>query len=250
MIDLHAHILPALDDGPGTLAEAVTIARAMAADGVERVVATPHVRDDWPEVVPRTRDARLAELRAALGEQGVPLEVLPGGEIALDALPRLSRAERDAFGLGGNPRLLLIEFPYWGWPLQLADTVFRLRAGDVIALIAHPERNADVQEQPERLEPVVRAGAFVQLTAASVDGRLGRAAERCSRRLLKLGLAHVIASDAHTPDIRTAGMGRAAAAIGDEALARWLTADVPAALLAGEEPSPRPQARRRRFVRP
>jgi protein-tyrosine phosphatase len=246
MIDLHSHVLHDLDDGPETVAGALAIVSAMAADGVTAVVATPHVRDDWPEVTPARRDERLGELRAALAQAGVPLEVLPGGEIALDALPGLSEAERGAFGLGGNPNLLLLEFPYWGWPLALADTVFRLRVEGVTAVIAHPERNLEVQDEPERLEPVVRNGGLVQLTAASVDGRLGRRAQETSRRLLERGLAHVIASDAHTADVRAAGLARAAREVGD-ALGRWLTQGVPAALLAGEPLPPRPEARARRL---
>jgi protein-tyrosine phosphatase len=242
VIDLHSHVLHDLDDGPETLAGAVAIVAAMAADGVTAVAATPHVRDDWPEVTPARRDARLAELRAALAAAGVAVEVLPGGEIALDTLPGLSAAERGAFGLGGNPNLLLLEFPYWGWPLALAETVFRLRLEGVTALIAHPERNLEVQDAPERLEPVVRAGGLVQLTAASVDGRLGRRAQETSRRLLERGLAHVVASDAHTADIRAAGLARAVREVG-EPLGGWLTRDVPAALLAGEPLPPRPDAR-------
>jgi protein-tyrosine phosphatase len=248
VIDLHSHVLHDLDDGPETLGQAVAIVRAMAADGVTAVAATPHVRDDWPDVTPERRDARLRELREALAGEGVPVDVLAGGEIALDALPLLTAAERARYGLGGNPRLLLLEFPYWGWPLGLADTVFRLQLEGVTALIAHPERNRDVQDDPERLEPVVRAGGLVQLTAASVDGRLGRAAEQTSRRLLERGLAHVIASDAHTPDVRAAGLARAARAVGEE-LGRWLTRDVPGALVAGEPLPARPDTGGRRLRR-
>jgi protein-tyrosine phosphatase len=248
VIDLHSHLLHDLDDGPRTVAGALAIARAMAADGVTTVAATPHVREDWPAVTPVARDERLRELRIALEADGVALEVLPGGEVALDALPELGALERAAFGLGGNPAVLLLEFPYWGWPLQLGDAVFQLAVAGITPVLAHPERNLEVQDAPERLEPAVRAGALVQLTAASVDGRLGRGSQAACRRLLELGLAHVIASDAHTPDIRAAGLSRAAAAVGG-GLGRWLTHDVPAALLAGEPLPPRPGGRRRLGLR-
>ena len=89
-------------------------------------------------------------------------------------------------------------------------------------------------------------GGVVQLTAASVDGRLGRAPAVCARRLLELGLAHLIASDAHAPSVREAGMSAARSAVGDELLGRWLTEDVPAALLAGEALPVRPPARKPR----
>jgi protein-tyrosine phosphatase len=96
---------------------------------------------------------------------------------------------------------------------------------------------------------MVEAGVLVQLTAASVDGRLGRQPEAVARTLLDAGLAHLIGSDAHAPSLRAVGMAAAAEAIGDPALARWLTYDVPAALLADTALPQRPAARSRRRLR-
>ena len=248
MIDLHSHLLPDLDDGARNLEEAVAIVRSMAEDGVQQVAATPHVRDDHP-TVPAQMEQSLAEVRDAVAAAGIPLGVLGGGEIALGELPRLDAEARARFGLGGNPRLLLLEFPYDGWPLTLPRTVWELRSAGFVSVIAHPERNREVQEQPERLDEVVRVGGIVQLTAASVDGRLGKRPAACARRLLELGLAHLIASDAHAPLVRAAGMSAARAAAGDKELGRWLTHDVPAALLAGEPLPPRPRSAPRRGLR-
>ena len=115
-------------------------------------------------------------------------------------------------------------------------------------MIAHPERSADVQAHPERLAPIVEGGALVQVTAASVDGRLGRRPRDAAFRLLELGLAHLLASDAHAPSLRQIGMSAATEAVGDPALARWLTVDVPSAIVGGMQIPERPQApRRRRF---
>ncbi len=158
MIDLHSHLLPGLDDGARNLDQAMSIVRAMAADGVRAVAATPHVRDDWP-TTPREMEEAVAALRTEVERAGVPLEVLRGGELALDELARLDETEQARFGLGGNPRLLLLEFPYWGWPLGLAQTVRQLAAAGIVSVIAHPERNGEVQERPDRLDEIVRAGA-------------------------------------------------------------------------------------------
>jgi protein-tyrosine phosphatase len=244
VIDLHAHVLPGLDDGPQTLFEAVEILRSMAHDGTQVVCATPHVRDDYPTTPEQMRQG-LEQVRAAAAEAGLPIEVRPGGEVALDRLPSLTAEERAQFGLGGNPRVLLVEFPYYGWPLSLAAQCLELIEAGIVPVIAHPERNADVQEAPWRLEGLVQSGVAVQLTAASVDGRLGKHCARCARTLLEGGLAHVISSDAHAPWVRGAGMSSAFDAIGDPGLARWLVDDAPAALLAGQVLPPRPVARRR-----
>ncbi len=246
MIDLHSHLLYGLDDGARDLDETLAIARSMADDGVTTAAATPHVRADYP-TTPEQMEQRLADVQAAIRREGIPLDVLPGAEIALDVLPSLDADQRRRFGLGGNPRLLLLEIPSSGFPVALTQIVWELTSSGTVAVIGHPERNAGVQSRPGHLEDVVRAGGVVQLTAASVDGRLGKRAERCSKDLLELGLVHLIASDAHAPGVREAGLSAACEVVDDDALARWLTCEVPAALLADEALPARPVRRRRRI---
>jgi protein-tyrosine phosphatase len=251
VVDLHSHILPGLDDGSETIEEALEMARAAVADGITTVAATPHVRDDYP-TEPDEMEAAVDAVRAALAEASIPLELLPGAEIAYDRLPELDDPALRRFGLGGNPRYLLLEPPYEGWPLGLEQTVFELQLRGFAVVLAHPERNDEVQERPERLERLVEMGVLVQLTAASIDGRLGPRPQKTGLRLLELELAHLLASDAHAPTLRQVGMSAAAQHVGDEALARWLTQDMPAAIVARSElplrPEP-PEHARRRFRR-
>ena len=181
---------------------------------------------------------------AALQAASPPLRLVPGGELDLAELDR-PKDELARFGLGGT-RWLLVETPYWGWPLDIAERLFQLRVQGFGVVLAHPERNTDVQEQPELLEPLVAGGTLVQLTAASVDGRLGPRAARSSRTLLERRLAHLIASDAHAPDIRAVGLGAAVAALRNDELARWLTDDVPRSILQDTETPTRPVTRPRR----
>jgi len=244
VIDLHSHLLPGIDDGAATLEESVAIARAAAADGISVLAATPHVRDDYPTRA-ETMERLVARLGEALRAAAVPLRVVTGGELDLRHLRALDDDELRRFGLGGNRRYLLVEMPYAGWPLDLEATVFDLGLRGFSCVVAHPERNHDVQARPERLGALVEAGSLVQLTAASVDGRLGRPCREAAFRLLDLGLAHMIASDAHGSSVRRVGMSRAAAAIGDEPLAHWLTVGVPGAIVRND-PLPRSPARSRR----
>jgi protein-tyrosine phosphatase len=249
VIDLHSHILPGLDDGAATLEDAVGIAKAAVADGIRVIAATPHVRDDYrttSEQMEQHVDLLRQELRAA----DIPLELLPGGEIALDRLAELDDDELRRFGLAGNPKYVLLETPYVGWPLGIEDTVFQLQLRGFTVVLAHPERNGEVQASSERLAPLVERGMLVQLTAASLDGRLGPGSQKTGLRLLELGLAHLLASDAHAPTLRQIGMSAAARTVGDDELARWLTEDVPAAIVAGGEMPPRPARQARRFRRP
>jgi protein-tyrosine phosphatase len=166
-----------------------------------------------------------------------------GGEIAVEWLGRLPIEELRRFGLGGNPRYLLVETPYYGWPLALADSLYWLHASGITPVLAHPERNAEVQARPELLDRLVDGGALVQITAASLDGRIGKRPQQTARRLVESGIAHVLASDAHNASIREVGMSSAGRAVGGR-LADWLTYDVPAAILADAPIPPRPQGGR------
>jgi protein-tyrosine phosphatase len=249
VIDLHSHILAGFDDGARTPDESCEMARVAVAEGVTVVAATPHVREDFPTSAAAMEKA-VRKLNRDLAASDIDLEVLPGGEVDLEWLITMSEDDRRRFSIAQNGRYLLIEIPMVGWPLSLEAQIFALRSAGVTPLLAHPERNSDVQANPSRIERLVRGGARVQVTAASLDGRLGRRASQACRRLLDLGLVHVLASDAHAPDVRRGGLAQAVAALRDEGLARYLTCDVPAAIVAGE---PVPvlsvrDRRRRRFI--
>jgi protein-tyrosine phosphatase len=245
MIDLHAHILPGLDDGPATLDDAIAILRAAVGDGTELIAATPHVRDDYP-TTPQAMETGLAELRSAIDDERIPIQVTSGGEIALDQLSNLDDSELRRFTLGDSHHVL-IETPYLGWPLDLGEHLFELTLGGFLPVLAHPERNQDVQLEPELLRPLVEGGVLVQITAASLDGRFGRGPQGAARKLLSLELAHLVASDAHDLALRKAGLSSALSTLGDDELARWLAHDVQAAILDGKELPLRPQRTRRRF---
>jgi protein-tyrosine phosphatase len=244
VIDLHSHILPGLDDGVRTVEESVELARDLAARGTEAIAGTPHVRDDWPTSADAMERA-LAEVQAAVAAAGIAIRVLPGGELALDELDR-DVEELRRFGLGGNPSYLLVETPYYGWPLDVEQRLFELRAAGITPVLAHPERNPEVQEDPSRVAALVRSGTLVQITAASLDGRAGRRAQAMGQQLIEQGLAHLVASDAHAPSVRQGGLDGVAAALGDEQLARWLTHEVPAAIVAGTPLPARPERTRRK----
>ncbi|MCP9487167.1 MAG: hypothetical protein MSC30_15060 [Gaiellaceae bacterium MAG52_C11] len=249
MIDLHVHLLPDLDDGPSSIADSLETARLLAGAGVHTVAATPHVRVDYPSE-PTAIDRGVAALRTAIAEAAIPLDVLGGAELSFEQLRRPT-AELRRFGLAGNPSLLLVETPYLGWPLALERTIFDLRLAGFTVVLAHPERNPDVQGDPVLVERLVRSGTLVQVTTSSLAGVLGNRARETALELLERDLVHLVGSDTHGPDGRALGAEPVRRAVGDRALVRWLTEDSPAAIVAGRRVPLRPDPiRRRRFRRP
>ncbi|MEW6583382.1 MAG: CpsB/CapC family capsule biosynthesis tyrosine phosphatase [Actinomycetota bacterium] len=201
MIDLHCHILPGVDDGPSSTAVAVEMARVAHRSGIRTIVATPHMADRHP-TTPRQVADGVARLREALAAADVPVEVLPGGEIALDHLPRLGDGGLAGATLGGGGRWVLLEMPFRGWPLALPRILRDLELRGLGAVLAHPERADAVQRQPARLRELVGQGMLVQITAMSLTGENGDLARRTAETLLRDGMAHFIASDGHSPGRR------------------------------------------------
>ena len=243
MIDLHSHILPGLDDGVATLEEARELARRSVTQGVTAIAATPHVREDYPTTAEQM-EAGVEALRVDFVAQGIEIEVLRGTEVAIERLPLLQEEELPRYTLAQSGKYLLLEFPHVGFWRRLTRAVLWVRGAGLIPVLGHPERNRDVQMELDRLEPLVTAGAIVQVTAASLDGRLGGSSQRTAQAMLKAGLVHLLASDAHGHSVREGGLADAVDAIGDRGLARYLTEEVPRAIVAGEPVPERPVTRK------
>jgi protein-tyrosine phosphatase len=239
LIDLHSHVLPGLDDGAPSLDGSLQIVRAAVADGVVAIAGTPHVRLDFP-TQPQEMAERVAQVQARVDEEGLPLRILGGGEIAIDMLDHLDDDALRAFGLGGNPALLLLESPMMSFPINFAYTVSSLRSRGFRTVIAHPERCADVRRDPEKLRPFIDAGAVCQLTASALRPGASRETRRLIGTMLEDGLAHLVASDVHGAHVQRIGLRQALDTLGDDALSHWLGADVPRALVEGDEIPERP----------
>jgi protein-tyrosine phosphatase len=193
-IDLHCHILPDVDDGPATLHDTLDLARALVAGGIDRVVATPHVNIGTP-TSSATMHERVALVRDALRDHDIPLVVEPGAEVAAPHLPELDLAELRALSLGGGGWILLepplaAEFPIERAAQELLDEGFGV-------VLAHPERCMLFQRDPRRVRPLVEAGARVQVTSSALTGAFGRRARSLALDLIRAGLVHIAASDAH-----------------------------------------------------
>jgi protein-tyrosine phosphatase len=200
MIDIHTHILPAVDDGPRLLADSISMCRCAAADGVSRLVATPHwFSAGQNPTVAQVRSA-CEELRRAILDARIDLEIGFAGEVHLvEALPR-HVAEGDVPTLDRERRYLLLEPPREGdLSAFLCQAVFDLRLNDITPVIAHPELTQMFRASHALAERVVAMGAVLQVTAASAVASLANKNGGIVSSWLRSGLVHVLASDAHDP---------------------------------------------------
>jgi protein-tyrosine phosphatase len=255
VVDLHTHVLPGLDDGPRDLRGSIAMAELAAHGGTRTLVATPHVRADYPDVTPDLIDRLAAEVDAALQEKGIGVGVVAGAEVDLEAAEEMTDAELRSVTLARNGRDLLVETPYERLPRDFEERLAAVQARGFRITLAHPERNASFQGDPERLRRLSEAGTLVQLTASSLDGRRTGPAP-LAVRALRGQWATVMASDSHSarwrpPDLNV-GVIRACQALPEAAGdLEWMVEEAPRAILEGRElperPPPAPPAPPSRF---
>jgi protein-tyrosine phosphatase len=237
LVDLHCHLLWALDDGVESSEEALAGARLLASLGFTDVAPSPHANPDWPSGDEATCEARRGELQGLLQAQGIGLTLHRNTENKLDEdfLARADGAGRR--GVGESQRWALVELPFRGGVPALPDLVFRLRRKAVLPLFAHPERCAEF-EKPGRAEEVVRLGGALQLNVASIIGLYGKGPRKVAERLLGEGLYAVAATDLHHPagaeEWIPEALDALEKAVGRQAFDKLLS-DHPRRVLLGEE---------------
>jgi protein-tyrosine phosphatase len=244
VIDLHCHLLPGIDDGPGDVGAALEQARVHVEAGVETVVCTPHVSHNYANT-----SAGIAEATAAfqgeLDRAGIPLVVRPGAEVSLSRAIEMDDTELAALHLGGaasegGSPYLLLEPPLGSEVPRMAQLVKGLASRGHKILVAHPERCAAFHRDDRLLGEMVRDGALVQLTAGSLAGDFGRTVQKLALSMASEGLVHVVASDAHDAVRRPPGLAAPLTVAKLDGLAAWACQDVPAAMLSGASIPERP----------
>ncbi|MDX9787062.1 MAG: CpsB/CapC family capsule biosynthesis tyrosine phosphatase [Desulfobacterales bacterium] len=229
MIDIHCHILPGIDDGPSSIEASVEMAKIAATDGIETIVATPHVQEKTPSV--SAIESALAALNERLKSEGIPIRVLRGADVPSHLNPADLRHRTI-----NSTRYILIEFPHSHLPASARETLFNLSVHGYRPIITHPERNSSVIRRPETLLNLLSSDVKVQITADSLTGHFGADIAACARFLLKKGVVDFLATDAHSATYRQPVLSdavRIAGKILGKAKAAQLVTTNPAAVIAG-----------------
>lgn len=236
LIDFHCHMLPGIDDGSRNLEQSVAMARIAAEDGIAVTVLTPHhLNGVYVNTADEVREA-VRDLREHLRNRGLELKLLPGSELHL--VPELPAALKDgsALTVADKGKQALVELPVHTVPVGSRRILSEIMDLGIQPVIAHPERNTRLRQNPEILGEWVNMGCLGQVTAQSCTGRFGEEIRQASREMIGRGLIHIMASDAHRDRRRIPELSAGRAQVCEwfgPAVARVLTENVPGMIIQG-----------------
>lgn len=196
-IDIHAHILPGVDDGARTMEEAVELAVMAAEQGIQTVIATPHYfrrgrQIDYEKITEETEreiKKKIPEFTLFLGQELYYHEELEDRLLSGQAL-----------SLAGT-EYILVEFDVNISYAQLKRAVRSLSGAGYIPILAHTERYGCLRKEG-LLEEIHELGALFQMNYESLDGRWYDGEIRWCRKQIKDRHIHFLSTDMHRTDYR------------------------------------------------
>lgn len=214
LIDTHNHILAGIDDGAQDLNESIKMCEIAMEDGIKTIVATPHfIVGECNTPSEKVRNL-VATLNDELNKRGITIQVLVGHEVYVDpAVPKLL-LDGQICSINDS-RYLLIELPMHGIPRYIEDLIYSIKLKGYTPIIAHPERNSKIIDDPNLLYRFIELGALAQLTTWSILGRYGKTVQDTAKLLLEHNMYHLIATDAHSSRSRSPKIQKAIKATQD-----------------------------------
>lgn len=207
MIDIHAHIIPGVDDGSQDIGTSILMAETAVESGVSAIIATPHcnLKGEFENHVSDSLLRKMDDFRNEIVKENINLDIAFGMEVFCTGdVPRLLKEKR-LLTLNGS-RYVLVEFDFGMDAPRMDRMLYSILDSGFVPIIAHPERYYDLQGQLERVADWMEEGMGIQINKGSVFGRFGREERDFACAMLRYGLVSCIASDAHGSDSRTTDM--------------------------------------------
>ena len=198
VLDLHCHILPAVDDGSSSWEMSLEMGRCLVEAGFTVIAPSPHYgTGPGGDVSMEVAEAKRGEIRELFEREGIELEILPNAEHHVSPMLFDRLKEGAVVPIGGVGKWLLVELP-WSPMVKPEEILFRLQMSGHRLLLAHPERYNYLEV--DTVERLVERGVKLQLELGSCVGVYGRRSKKRARLFADKGWSHVIASDLHRPE--------------------------------------------------
>ncbi|WP_144512774.1 tyrosine-protein phosphatase [Bacillus sp. FJAT-22090] len=197
MVDIHAHILPGADDGPKTLEESMELIKQSIIEGITDIIVTPHAFSPHYDVPAKLVKEKIELLTVEINKYELPIKIHAGQEVRIQHSTGRKISEGEVLPLASS-KYILIELPSEGIPLFTVPVIQEIIQLDKIPVIAHPERNRTIANNPQHLMKLIKSGAIAQITAGSVAGHFGKNIQKISLQLVDANLVHAYGSDVHS----------------------------------------------------
>jgi len=208
LIDLHCHILPGIDDGATDLENSLAMARIAVAEGIRITACTPHMMPGVYDNTGLQVRQHIARLQKALDDAEIPLRLVTGADIHLQADLGAKLKQGGLLSLNDS-RYFLFEPPHHTAPPRLEDAAFDVMAAGYQPVLTHPERLTWIESHYDTMRNLAHQGVWMQITCGSLTGRFGRRPKYWAERMVDEGLTHILATDAHNVRNRSPLMAEA-----------------------------------------
>ena len=193
--DVHSHFIPGIDDGAKNIDDALVMIRAMSSFGYKKVITTPHVMSDYYRYTPEIILGGLADLKKAIINEGIQIEVEAAAEYNLDAdfEPKIKSKELLTFG----DNYVLFELPFLMEPPNLGSAIFEMQTNGYKPILAHAERYPFWFDDFQKIVDLKDRGVCIQLNINSLTGFYGPEVRAAGEKLIDEGLVDLLGSDCH-----------------------------------------------------
>ena len=195
--DIHCHILPHVDDGSRSTAMSKDMLRIAYANGIRHIILTPHYMIGRFE---KGRDEIYDQYRlflAKVQDEFPDIEFMLGREIFFgEDIAEL--LQENVVSTLNDTDYALIEFHPTATADYIAQSLYKVENAGYTPVLAHIERYPDLFKNIKMIEQIIEGGAYIQVNASSVEGRLGGGVKRQIIKMMKKGLLHFVATDAHS----------------------------------------------------
>ena len=204
MYDIHCHLMPGVEDGADNMEETIQMAQLAASGGTKGIAVTPHCRipGSYQNLWSQRLEDTLSRMRSELDRRGIPIILFQGQEVFL-AAGFLELLKEQKLITINHSRYLLVEFDFYESGASACQKLRQIAAEGYVPIVAHPERYAFFAAHSDAEVHIKAAGALLQVNKGSLKGSFGRTAFHTAHRLLDKRMADFVASDGHSPYVRT-----------------------------------------------
>jgi protein-tyrosine phosphatase len=194
-VDIHAHLLPGIDDGAKTISDSLELINGMQALGIDQFIATPHVMSGVWENTRIDIEAKLTEINPQLLTENSSIQLTAAAEYMMDGTFLDLLRKEQLLTLKDN--YVLVEMSYLSAPIQLYDIIFEIQLEGYKPVLAHPERYLFYHKNTLEYHKLKKQGCLFQLNLLATVGYYGANVAQAAETILQKGMYDFVGTDVH-----------------------------------------------------